>query len=265
MNHLGDLAIVGVGNMGSAMVDGLVRAGMDPRRLTLVEAAAGRRDTLSGRFPDSRVVADVERVTDVVVAVKPGEVAAVCSHLAARGMQRVISIAAGVTLAQLEAACGTDVAVVRAMPNTPAVVGLSTTAMVPGSRCTPGDAQWANDVLAAMGVVVTVAESEMDAFTGLIGSGPAYVFYVAEALLDAARDAGLPQPEQLVSHLLVGAAALVAREPDSPAELRRRVTSPNGTTAAGISVLDERGVHDAIVAAVHRATQRSRDMGTTPG
>jgi pyrroline-5-carboxylate reductase len=268
VEHLGDLAIVGVGNMGSAMVDGLLRAGVDARTLVLVEASAERRAQLATAYPTARIAASVDAhdgvVDGAVIAVKPGDVDAACTALAARGVRRVISIAAGVTLSRLQDRCGGDVAVVRAMPNTPAVVGKSTTAMATSGNCVGADVAWARAILGAIGVVVELPESSIDAFTGLIGSGPAYVFYVAEALLDAARAAGLPRPEELVASLLVGAAALVEREPESPAELRRRVTSPNGTTAAGIAALDDRGVHDAFVAAVEQATARSRELGSSP-
>ncbi len=268
VENLGDLTIVGVGNMGSALVDGLVRAGIDVHSLTLVEASADRRAHLATAYPAARVIASVAEHPGspdaAVIAVKPADVAPTCADLAARGVRRIISIAAGVTVARLQEACGADVAVVRAMPNTPAVVGMSTTAMSVSANCVAADVAWARAVLEGIGLVVELPESSMDAFTGLIGSGPAYVFYVAEALLDAARAADLPHPERLVANLLTGAAALVEREPDAPAELRRRVTSPNGTTAAGISVLDAHGVHDALVAAVVRATARSRELGASP-
>jgi pyrroline-5-carboxylate reductase len=266
VKHLGDLAIVGVGNMGSAMVDGLLRAGVDARTLVLVEANAERRVQLATTYPTARIVASIDAhegaIDGAVIAVKPGDVDAACTALAARGVGRIISIAAGVTLARLQGWCGSNVAVVRAMPNTPAVVGKSTTAMATSAHCVAADVAWAQAILGAIGVVVELPESSIDAFTGLIGSGPAYVFYVAEALLDAARAAGLPRPEELVASLLVGSAALVEREPGSPAELRRRVTSPNGTTAAGIAALDDRDVHAAFVAAVERATARSRELGS---
>lgn len=268
MEHLGDLAIVGVGNMGSAMVDGLLRAGVDPGTLILVEASAERREHLATAYPTTRIVASIDAhggaIDGAVIAVKPGDVDTACTALAARGVRRVISIAAGITLSRLQERCGGAVAVVRAMPNTPAVVGKSTTAMATSGNCVAADVGWARSILGAIGVVIELPESSIDAFTGLIGSGPAYVFYVAEALLDAARAAGLPRPADLVANLLVGAAALVEREPDSPAELRRRVTSPNGTTAAGIAALDDRDVHDAFIAAVERATARSRELGSSP-
>lgn len=268
VEHVGDLAIVGVGNMGSAMVDGLVRSGTDPRTLTLVEPDSSRRAALARLHPTATVVESLTAhpgpIRAAVVAVKPAEVDAVCTALAERGVRRVMSIAAGVTVSRLQAHCGANVAVIRAMPNTPAVIGRSTTAMTMGENCTAADVAWARAILDGIGVVVELPETSMDAFTGLVGSGPAYLFYVAEALLAAARSAGLPSPERLVANLLVGAALLVEREPGSPDELRRRVTSPNGTTAAGIAVLEERGVADAVVAAVQRATERSRELGSPP-
>ncbi|MCU1501931.1 MAG: proC, partial [Ilumatobacteraceae bacterium] len=180
----------------------------------------------------------------------------------AAGAERVLSIAAGVGLAALEAAAGPGVAVVRAMPNTPALVGQGAAAICGGSGTTEADLDWAESVLTAVGTVVRVAESHLDAVTGLAGSGPAYIFLVAESLIEAGVLAGLARTvsEQLVTQLLVGSAALLADRGD-PAALRAMVTSPGGTTAVGLRALEEHAVRAAFLDAVMAATQRSRELG----
>jgi pyrroline-5-carboxylate reductase len=153
-------------------------------------------------------------------------------------------------------------AVVRAMPNTPALVGQGASAIAGGSSATEADLDWAEGILATVGTVVRVTEAHLDAVTGLAGSGPAYVFLLAEALIDAGVLNGLPRDvsERLVTQLLVGSAQLLRERGDAPA-LRAMVTSPGGTTAAGLRELEDRGVRAAMLAAVSAATARSRELG----
>ena len=200
--------------------------------------------------------------TAAVIAVKPGDVAAAMSSAASAGARRILSIAAGVTLARLEAAAGDGVAVVRAMPNTPALVGQGASAIAAGTRATDDDLAWAENILGAVGIVERVDEQQLDAVTALTGSGPAYVFLVAEALIDAAVQVGLPQPlaDRMTTQLLVGSAALLAERGD-PASLRAMVTSPGGTTAAGLAVLEDRAVRAAFADAVRAAAERSAELG----
>jgi pyrroline-5-carboxylate reductase len=152
--------------------------------------------------------------------------------------------------------------VVRAMPNTPALVGKGAAAIAGGPTATDDDMDWAESILGAVGIVVRVPESQLDAVTGLAGSGPAYVFLVAEALIEAGVLAGLARPvaDALVTQLLVGSAALLADAGD-PARLRADVTSPGGTTAARLQVLEQHGVRAAFLDAVEAATARSRALG----
>jgi pyrroline-5-carboxylate reductase len=204
----------------------------------------------------------VPACTAAVIAVKPPDAAAACTAAAASGATRLLSIAAGVPLATLQAAAGTRVAVVRAMPNTPALVGQGAAAISAGATTTEDDMVWAEAILGAVGTVVRVPEAQLDAVTGLAGSGPAYLFLIAESLIEAGLAAGLsPQhSEALVTQLFVGSAALL-RDRGDPAELRKMVTSPGGTTAAGLRVLDERGIRQAFVAAVMAAKARSIELG----
>jgi pyrroline-5-carboxylate reductase len=258
-----ELVVVGGGNMGAALVEGLLGSGAtEPGDVAVVEVYAARRDELAGLFPAITVVESVPACHSAVLAVKPPDVPAAATAASAAGARRVLSIAAGVTTATIREAVGADVAVLRAMPNTPALVGAGVSAVCGADGTSQADLDWADRVLSSVGLVVRAAESQLDAVTGLTGSGPAYVFLVAEALTDAGVVAGLPRTdvEAMVAQLLVGSAALLADRGD-PAALRAMVTSPGGTTAAGVRVLEERAVRTAFIDAVQAATQRGRELG----
>lgn len=252
--------------MGEALLTGLVAAGRASHTIGVVELDPARRADLEQRFPGvvcSEVLLGCE---GAVIAVKPPDAPAVCEALAAFGPRRVLSIAAGVTTARLEAALGGEVAVVRAMPNTPAQVGAGASAVAPGTHATDADLEWAEELLGAVGVVVRVEEPQLDAVTGLSGSGPAYVFLLVEALIDAGVRQGLPVKVagELVVQTVAGAAQLLAATGASGTdahEHRLAVTSPQGTTAAGLAVLEVREVRDAVAEAVAAATERSRQLG----
>jgi pyrroline-5-carboxylate reductase len=258
-----ELVVVGGGNMGTALVEGLVAAGrLAAGDIAVVEVAAARREALVGLLPGVAVSAEVPPCESAVIAVKPADVPAVASALASAGARRLLSIAAGVTTATLSTAAGPGVAVLRAMPNTPALVGAGVSALCTGPGATEPDAAWAAGILDAVGTCERVPEHLFDAVTGLTGSGPAYVFLVAEALVDAGVLAGIARPlaEAMVTQLLVGSSALLADRGD-PAALRAMVTSPGGTTAAGLRVLEERAVRAALSEAVQAAAARSRELG----
>jgi len=256
------LAVVGGGNMGAALVGGLLHAGWAPADIAVVEVSAVRAAALRAMFPGVTVVADVPRCDAALIAVKPYDVATACAAAAWAGAARLLSIAAGISIAALQDAAGPDVAVVRAMPNTPALVGQGAAAISGGATATDADLAWAESILGSVGIVVRVPESQLDAVTGLAGSGPAYLFLVAEALIDAGVLAGLSRAnsEALVTQLLVGSAALLADRGD-PARLRAEVTSPGGTTAAGLRALEEHAVRAAFLDAVMAAAQRSNELG----
>jgi len=257
--------MVGGGNMGAALLGGLLGSGWAPAdRLAVVEVLAGRRAELAAQFPGVTVAGEMVAAQGAVIAVKPYDVPAAVAAAVAAGATRVLSIAAGVSIATLQAAAGGGVAVVRAMPNTPALVGKGAAAIAGGSGVTEDDLVWAEGILGAVGIVVRVPEPQLDAVTGLAGSGPGYVFLIAESLIEAGVLAGLARPvaEALATQLLVGSAALLEANGD-PARLRANVTSPGGTTAAGLQVLEQRGVRAAILDAVVAATARSRALGQT--
>jgi pyrroline-5-carboxylate reductase len=259
------LQVLGGGKMGEALLSGLLAQGWAPAEsMRVVEVQPARADALRQAFPGV-VVAEEPSVADGhVVAVKPGDVEAACGGLASQGSRSpVLSIAAGVTIARLEAALAPGTPVVRAMPNTPALVGAGAAAIAPGSVAGDGEVAWAESILGAVGTVVRVDESLLDAVTGLSGSGPAYVFLVVEALIEGGVLAGLPRPVSaaLATQTVLGAARLLDESPDGPEALRAAVTSPAGTTAAGLRALERGGVRAAILDAVVAATERGRELG----
>ena len=257
------LAIVGGGNMGAALAGGLLSSGfITTNDLMIVEVLEARRQHLAQLFPGVTISATIGLCGSAVIAVKPPDVPAAAQACVVAGATRVLSIAAGVTIKTLESACGAGVAVVRAMPNTPALVGQGASGIAGGAHATQADLEWAQAVLGSVGIVVTVPEAQLDAVTGLVGSGPAYLFLVAEALMDAGVAEGLPRDtvELLIRQLFVGSAALLAQGQD-PKDLRASVTSPGGTTAAGIAILEAQAIRTAFAEAVRAATERSRQLG----
>jgi pyrroline-5-carboxylate reductase len=254
--------------MGEALLAGLLDAGWEPEGISLAEVDPDRRRVLEERFPSVRVVPSpawaVADTALVVVAVKPGDVIAALEQCSTTLPEDalVLSIAAGVTLDTLELAAP-DRPVVRAMPNTAALVRKGAAAIAPGKLATDADLDLAERVLGAVGVVVRVPEALLDAVTGLSGSGPAYVFLVAEALVEAGVLVGLPRETAatLVHQTLVGAATLLDEGVEGPEALRAAVTSPGGTTAAGLQRLEANRVRSAFLEAVQAATERSRELG----
>jgi len=249
-----DLVIVGGGRMGEALLGGLIAAGRDPQTLAVVEVSPERREQLTAAHPGVTVSDTPVDATGAILAVKPAQIA---EAAAATNAERLLSVAAGVSIEAIRAAAGRPVRVVRAMPNTPALVGAGASAIA------GDDLDWAEEILSAVGIVVRVAEKDLDAVTGVSGSGPAYVFLVAEALADAGVLNGLPRPtaERLAFQTLLGAARLLVEGDAGPAELKAAVTSPGGTTAAGLRELERHGVRAAFLDAVTAAAERGRELG----
>ncbi len=263
-DHMGDrvdLLIVGGGKMGEALLGGLLAAGRSVSGICVVEPIPERRDELARSY-EVAVSDSFPASAGAVLATKPDVVSAVASEVVAAGTDRILSIAAGVTLAALGAAAGSATPIVRCMPNTPALVSQGAAAICGNEHVDEADLGWAEDVLGAVGSVERVPESLMDAVTGLSGSGPAYVFLVAEAMIEAGVLMGLSRPvaTALSRQTLAGASALLASG-RSPADLRADVTSPGGTTAAGLRELERHGVRAAFAAAVEAATRRSAELG----
>jgi pyrroline-5-carboxylate reductase len=258
------LEILGGGRMGEALLGGLVAAGWaSPAELAVVERLDDRRKELSDAFPGVQVLSEPVPAEGAVIAVKPGDVVETGRELASIGVPRVLSIAAGVTAATIQEAVGPDVAVVRAMPNTPAVVGAGASAIAPGSTATEADLDWAESILDAVGVVVRVGEDKLDAVTGLSGSGPAYVFVLAESLIEAGVLVGLTREvaEVLAVQTILGSGELLKSSDEHAAALRAAVTSPGGTTAAGLRALEAGGLRSSVLDAVVAAADRAAELG----
>ncbi|HKX74055.1 MAG TPA: pyrroline-5-carboxylate reductase [Acidimicrobiia bacterium] len=261
------VAVLGVGAIGQALVTGLMGAGWLPEQLALCVRRPGRVEELAS-LTGSLVTLDPIETVDgkevIVVAVKPRDVPGLLEALAGNvsGDQLVISVAAGVPTTSFEAVLE-GVPVVRAMPNIPVLVGQAVTAMAPGRHTHPVHLDKARTVLGAVGAVQLLDEGLLDAVTAVSGTGPAYVFLLAEALTEAAIREGLPRDvaEAFVSQTIRGAGHLLTDTTLGPFELRAQVTSPGGTTAAAMHVLEERGFRALVEDAVRAAAQRARELG----
>ncbi len=260
------IAILGGGVMGETLATGLLRAVQPTPRVIVVEKRLERanelRAILGVGIADAQVaVADADVI---VIAVKPQDVSALLAEVGSDVPQGslVISIAAGIRTQAIESAVDGSVNVVRAMPNTPARVGRSVTGVSAGESCSTDALALSVSLLESVGIVVVVPERLQDAVTAVSGSGPAYVFFLAEAMISAATELGLDleTAERMVHHTILGAATLLDRSDDSAATLRAKVTSPNGTTAAAIATMEELGVGEAIVSALRSAHDRSREL-----
>ena len=249
--------------MGEALLSGLLSTGfVSVGDAAIVEPSPDRRSVLTELFPGVAVLTSPAACEAAVIAVKPAIVPEVSEALAAVGVERVLSIAAGVTTQTLESALGSGVRVVRSMPNTPALIGYGAAAIAAGASASDADMDWAEAVLDSVGTVVRVEESELDAVTGLSGSGPAYVFLLAEAMVDAGVAVGLDRQtaETLAHQTILGAAHMIHQADDDPVVLREAVTSPGGTTAAAIAHMED-DLRAALLGAVTAATERSRELG----
>ncbi len=253
--------------MGTALLQGILgRKLLDPARITVFDphppAVAAALAALPGiqAAPDAMAAAAVSQA--VLLCVKPAGILPLIASLKGVGESRLlISIAAGVPLKAMEAAAGHH-RVIRVMPNTPALIGQGASAYATGTTADPADAAMTETLLRAVGSVTRVAESLLDAVTGLSGSGPAYVFTFIEALADGGLAEGLSKEQALLlaAQTVAGAAALVLQTGQHPAVLRDQVTSPGGTTIAGLAALEERAFRSACIEAVRAATQRAREL-----
>ena len=263
------IGFVGAGNMATALVRGLVASGLvKPQALSASDPSEERRTALAREYgitthADNAALAKAADV--LVLAVKPQVVGTALAELAPAVVPGtlVITIAAGVKTAAIEARLGDAVRVVRAMPNTPAITQAAATAISAGSRATPEDLELTKQLFEAVGRVVTLDEGLMDAVTGLSGSGPAYVMLMVEALADGGVNVGLSREAALLlaSQTVYGAAKLLIETGEHPAKLRDMVTSPGGTTIAGLRALESGGLRPALIEAVARATERAHELG----
>jgi pyrroline-5-carboxylate reductase len=266
------IGFVGCGNMGEALVKGLVEASVvKADALMAADTRADRLADLDRRYGIRIARSNVECVREcdvVLLAVKPQIMAAVLEEIAPSLSRRqlVISVAAGVSTATIRAAAGKDLRLIRVMPNTPALVLAGATAIAKGKGLEDGDLETAQEIFGAVGKVVVLDEDLMDAVTGLSGSGPAYVAVVVESLADGGVKMGLDRATAmtLATQTVLGAAKLLLETGLHPGALKDMVSSPGGTSITGIAALEEGGIRTTFITAVERATLRSRELGRGP-
>ncbi|MEC3951516.1 pyrroline-5-carboxylate reductase [Nocardia sp. CDC153] len=265
------IAVIGGGRIGEALIAGLLESGRANKDLVVVEPVAARAEFLAERF-GIRATADVVDAAKsadlIVIAVKPNDVDGVLTELAKAELgddqdQVLVSLAAGVPTNRMEAKLPAGFPVVRVMSNTPMLVGQGMSAIAPGRYARKEQLVLVTEILESVGKVVTVSESQMDAVTAVSGSGPAYFFLIVEAMIDASVGLGLTRDvaTQLVVQTMLGSAALLDESGQSAPELRAAVTSPAGTTAAGLRELERAAVRSAFHDALHAAKRRSQELG----
>lgn len=255
--------------MGEALLSGLLRSGAWTADQIVCTTRSQRRADLVGERHDVIVhtnSAEAAAAADVVlIAVKPQSIASLLAEIAPklhRG-QTVISVAAGVSTATIEAALLEDIPVVRVMSNVPVQVDEAMSVLAAGAHAGPADVEVARTILGHVGKVLELAEEQLDAVTGLSGSGPAYVFLLAETMIEAGILLGIPRDvaTELIAQTMVGSARMLRDSGRHPVELRESVTSPGGTTIAAIRVLEQERVRAAFINAIEAATLRSRELG----
>lgn len=260
------IAILGVGKLGEALLSGLIRSGQAPGDLIAAEKHPERAVEIAARYGvatadpvDAAAAADV-----LLLAVKPQDMKALLVDIApvVRPETLVVSMAAGITMGLLEGALPEGTAVVRVMTNTPVFVDEAMSALSGGAHATPAQVQLVEDLLSHLGKVVRVPEAQMDAVTALSGSGPAYFFFLVEAMIDAGILLGLPRAvaAELIVQTAVGSAKMLRESGEHPVLLREAVTSPGGTTIAAIRTMEDHGVRAAMLAAIEAARDRSREL-----
>lgn len=272
MSHaLPPIAILGAGSMGGAILQGLVASGI-ASRIVVTNRTTAKAEALDGPGVESVALerepganARAAAGADVVlVGVKPAMVPDLLCEIAPhlRPGTIVVSLAAGVPTATFEQILGPDVSVLRSMPNTPAVVGKAVTGLAAGTTATPDDVEVARRLFETCGVVVELPESQIDALSTISGSGPAYVFLLIEELTRAAVGKGFAEAEArlMAERTFIGAAALLEASGEDPAELRRRVTSPKGTTERAVAVLQDARLDEIFAAATDAALSRAREL-----
>ena len=263
---MGTVAIFGAGVMGETLLSGLLRAGRPAGELIITERRAERAAELEERYGvralDNTEAA--ETADTLVLVVKPQDMETLLAEIAphVRPGNLVVSLAAGITTSFLETRLPEGRAVVRVMPNTPALVDQGMAAVSAGAHCDADHLREAEALLAATGKVVEVPEKMQDAVTAISGSGPAYIFYVVEAMIEAGVVLGMPRATatELVVQTLYGAATMIKETGQHPTVLREQVTSPGGTTAAALRELDDHKVRAAFIRAMEAAATRSRDL-----
>jgi pyrroline-5-carboxylate reductase len=262
------IAILGAGKMGEALASGLLRAGVvSPGEIVAAARRADRAQQLRESYgidvlPASQAAAKAQTL---VIAVKPQDMDALLAEISpvVTANQLVISVAAGITTAFIGRRLGADVPVVRVMSNTPVLVDEAMSVISPGSNATEEHLRRAEELLRPVGKVLRIPESQQDAATALSGSGPAYVYFLVEAMVDAGILLGMPRQTalEMVKQAVFGAATMLRDSGEHPVLLREAVTSPGGTTINAIRELERHGVRAAVLAAIEAARDRGRELG----
>jgi pyrroline-5-carboxylate reductase len=262
------LGFIGCGKMASALVGGIVQSSAFLHEQIVASDAYPEAASKLAAETGIKTVANNDELASasqaLVLCVKPLDAVKALQTLApGLGGKLVISIVAGLSLESLQAAAGAECRVIRVMPNTPALIGKGAAAYALGATATPEDGELAEKIFRAVGQIHRVPEYLLDAVTGLSGSGPAYVYTIIEALADGGVLMGLPRglALQLAAQTVAGAAEMVLQGGEHPAALRDAVTSPGGTTIAGLEALEQRGLRAALMTAVRAATERSKALG----
>ncbi|TWE06912.1 pyrroline-5-carboxylate reductase [Rudaeicoccus suwonensis] len=262
------VAVIGAGVMGEALLSGLIRSGRPATQLIVADRSPDRLMQIQERYavrtaPGAEAAA---QASTVVIAVKPQDMAGLLREIGAqlRGGTLVVSLAAGITTAFLEEHLPDGTPVARVMPNTPALVDEGMAAVSAGSHCETHHLWEAQDLMRACGKVISLPEDQLDAVTAISGSGPAYIFYVVEAMIEAGVLLGLPRntSTELVVQTLYGAATMLRDTGEHPTVLRERVSSPGGTTMAALRELDDHKVRAAFLTAMEAAATRSAELAS---
>lgn len=263
------IGFVGAGNMAEALIGGAIARGIaTPGQILISDVRLERLGELSKRFGVKIAASNAELIQScatVVFAVKPQNISELCRELGGEVPREplYITILAGTSTARLDLLLGGGRRVVRVMPNTPALIGRGASGYAAGAHATAADLAATRTLFEAVGIAVEVPEEKLDLVTGLTGSGPAYVFLLIESLIEAGIEGGLSPEDsaRMVKQMVDGAARLAIDSPKSPAELRQAVTSPKGTTAAGLEVLFDGDFPGLVRRCVARATERSKELG----
>lgn len=264
------LVFVGAGSMAEAMISGIGASGLlpgehmwitnkqDTDRLKLLE----KRYNVHSTYDYEELFSGAETV---VLAMKPKDAAAALEEIKTflKDGMLVISVLAGISIEAIEAAAGKSLAVARVMPNTSAAIGKSATGLAFNEKVTAVQREIVKDLFNTIGLTAIVEESQLDAVTGLSGSGPAYIYYLVEAMEQSASEIGLEKQtaKKLIIQTLLGAAEMLSKSDKDPAQLRFEVTSPGGTTEAGINILEQQGVQSAVITCIKEATAQSQKLG----
>ena len=264
-----NLGIIGCGKMGSALVKGAIRENaIDGQKVIAIDLIPEMAQKLSKEIGASIAKTNDELIENsdaILLCVKPQNMISLTnSFTKERSSKLFISIAAGIKIDDLEKSFKNDDRIIRVMPNTPALIGQGASAQSRGKNATESDAQFVSNLLNAVGITIEVPENQLDAVTGLSGSGPAYIYTVIEALADGGVLVGLPKEKalKLAAKTVIGAAEMVMKSDEHPAKLRDQVASPGGTTIAGLAALESGKLRSTLIEAVKAATKRSEELGS---